>query len=657
MTIIQSEMALSDMPANWWPHSTGGVTLYDNIARDYATLYKTQPNVRVCVDFLSRNVAQLGLHVFRISEDGNRERVRDHPIARILEKPMPPEFKMSRYRMLETLMGDLGVYSNAFWKKVITDGKVTALLRLPPQSVSVKGNLYPSSYVVTLKNGSVYEVPGDEIVHFRTYNAMDPKQGLSPLETLRQILAEEAASATYRENYWKNSARMSGVINRPSNAVAWSDEARERFRQEWKSLYTGPESSGATAILEDGMEFEPTVFNAKESEYLEGRKLTREEAARAFHIPPPLVGILDHATYSNIREQHKQLYQDVLGPWLSLIEDDIELQLLPDFEETKNLYVEFNLKEKLKGDFEEQTKSLQSAVGRAWLTVNEARQLMNYPLIEGGDEIVTPLNVITGAQANPRDSAPDEPSDEGNPKSNSQRGLNKQQYESYIAENKDLWDSLIQRWQRILTKTFMRQRDSILPKVKARAASETKMYDINSIWDEERWNEELVEDTESLAYESIYLYAEDMAKALGYELDEDSLRSFASNSSNVVSRQINSATREDVEAALEEEDPASAIDKLFKFAIAVRVGQLAHDWLHSLSQGGYYLSGRSGGVTKKTWHVTSRNPRKSHAQQDGVTVDFYDTFPNGNRFPGDPFGPAEENANCMCILEYHTVRR
>ena len=30
----------------------------------YAAIYAAQPNIRICVDFLARTIAQLGLHVF-----------------------------------------------------------------------------------------------------------------------------------------------------------------------------------------------------------------------------------------------------------------------------------------------------------------------------------------------------------------------------------------------------------------------------------------------------------------------------------------------------------------------------------------------------------------------------------------------------------------
>ena len=155
------------------------------------------------------------------------------------------------------------------------------------------------------------------------------------------------------------------------------------------------------------MTWKQSTFNAQESEYLAGRKLTREECARAYHIPLPMVGILDNATFSNIKEQHKNLYQDCLGPWLAMIEDEISLQLLPDFEDIEGVYIEFNIQEKLQGSFEEQVQSLQSAVGRPWMTPDEARARFNMPSL-GGDaaQLATPLNVLIGGQASPRDSVP-----------------------------------------------------------------------------------------------------------------------------------------------------------------------------------------------------------------------------------------------------------
>jgi phage portal protein BeeE len=92
------------------------------------------------------------------------------------------------------------------------------------------------------------------------------------------------------------------------------------------------------------------------------------------------------------------LYQDTLGPWLGEFQDEVKLQLVKDYGDAK-VYVEFNMMEKLRGSFEEQAKSLQTAVGGPWLTRNEARARQNLSPIDGGDELIVPLNVTAGEPA------------------------------------------------------------------------------------------------------------------------------------------------------------------------------------------------------------------------------------------------------------------
>ena len=205
-----------------------GIRFYDHFTRDYAALYREQPNIRTCVDFLARNVAQLGLHVFRRVSDTDRLRLTDHPLPVLLDQPLPPAAKITRYRLIEALMADLGVYFNAYWLKLRQGSTLTGLLRLPPMYVTVWGSLVPALYRLTL-GGKYWELQPDEVVHFRGYNAENPIMGLSPLETLRRVLAEEHAAGQYREGYWQNAARQSGVIKRPAGAPVWSEDARERF--------------------------------------------------------------------------------------------------------------------------------------------------------------------------------------------------------------------------------------------------------------------------------------------------------------------------------------------------------------------------------------------------------------------------------------------
>jgi len=348
-------------------------------AAAFGQIYATQPNVRTCVDFLARGIADCGLHVYRRVSDTDRVRLPDHPLAQWLAHP---NYATTRYRLFESLVCDLGIYFNAYWLKVrLPEGRI-GLVRLPPAEMQVYGGLLPSHFVYTpLQGGRPETLDLSEMVYFNGYNPLNDVMGLSPLVTLARLLAEEAASAENRENYWRNASRVEGVIERPKDAPRWTPEKKLEWRKQWQERYSGPQSVGMVAVLEDGMTFKQVSWSPKDSEYINARKLSRTECAAAYHIPPPFVGDLEHATFSNIKEQHKQLYADTLGPWFTMIELAITLWLLPEAADTNDVYVEFNIAEKLKGQFEEQTASLAVAVRRAFMTPNEARARLNLPRI------------------------------------------------------------------------------------------------------------------------------------------------------------------------------------------------------------------------------------------------------------------------------------
>jgi len=667
MTVISSAGRLLDVAEPWYPAvSYGSVRLYDGFNQDYATLYRTQPNVRTCVEFLARNIAQLGLHVYERMNDTDRKRLVDHPLARLLAQPLPAAYKLTTYRMIEALVGDLGVYFNAYWLKIAPDAShPVGLLRLPPALVSVKGGLAPSGYELNLGAQPV-ALAAEAVVHFRGYNPESAVTGLSPLETLRRVLAEEHAAGEYREGFWQGSARIGGFVKRPKGAGKWSDTARERFRAEFEALYTGKAGSGRTAILEEDMEWEAGTFNAQESEYMAGRKLAREECARAYHIPLPMVGILDNATFSNITEQHKNLYQDTLGPWCTMIEQDVMLQLLPEFGEPGRVYVEFNIAEKLAGSFEEQAAVLQTAVGRPWMAPDEARGRLNLPSMGGqAAELGVPMNLLVGdeaVQANQgqiTDPAPaaaggagDDPGGRGSEASGADAvGLGqgvkaRRRVDATLAETRREHE---RQWAAVLERTFRRQQAAVVSQIpKGEKAGRVLMVD--QIWDQKRWDRELQADLFRLNGATALVWARWLAKMLAFEVDEARMQAWLSEHSLVQAQRINGATREQLAAALAGEDARGLAEELFGLAIGVRALEIAVTAVTAAASFGSNEAALQGGLKMKTWKVNSTNPRELHATMNGETVPVRERFSNGQMWPGDPAGGADNCAGCQCSV-------
>jgi HK97 family phage portal protein len=375
------------LPPEEWRHPTDRF-LWCEPSPAYLTLYKGQPAVRTVVDFLADNLAQLGLHVFRRLSDTDRVRVHDHPLQRLINKPNEAT---TRYRLMRDTVADLCIYGHAYWLKRL-DRDV--LLRLPPEQLQIVGGLVPLGYVWAGVDREALALRADEVVHFSLY------QGRSPLETLRRRLEEDEAAVGYRTLFWHNGARLSGWLGRPAAAPRWTLEQREQFREEWRA-FQGASNAGKSPVLEDGMEYHAVAATAQDSQLVQTRKLTREEVAAAYHVPPAMVGITEAQGYGSLREQHKALYQDTLGPWTAMLEDDIELQLLSDFADSDDIYVEFNIAAKLSGSFEEQAVALNSAVGSPWMTRNEARARVNLPAIPDPafDQPVTRLDLAEGQAA------------------------------------------------------------------------------------------------------------------------------------------------------------------------------------------------------------------------------------------------------------------
>src|SRR5690606_16141991 len=104
----------------------------------------------------------------------------------------------------------------------------------------------------------------------------------------------------------------------------------------------------------------------REEEWVEATKLALATVAQVYHINPTMVGLLDNANYSNVREFRKMLYGDTLGPDIVSIASIVNSRLLPMVEEPESNYSEFNIEEKLRGNFEEQVQSMSAAIGAPW---------------------------------------------------------------------------------------------------------------------------------------------------------------------------------------------------------------------------------------------------------------------------------------------------
>lgn len=376
-------------------------------------VWRTQPSVRKVVDYVARALATIPWHVYERVSDTDRRRVTDHPLAQLLDAPGPGR---SPSRLWHSIIVDWLIHDR--WAATLVPSADTdsgwELRRKPARRFHVLADDddQPAALYVAYGDGQAATVPvgqagpaGERYLFDSGYAAVGA-DGTSPMETLRQLLDEQRESVEYRRQVWANSARTPLVIERPADAPSWSEGARTRFLEGFKRFINRGGEAGGTPMLEDGMRLVTVqAFSPRETTDIEGRQLSDAEVASAYHIPPELVGARE-GTFSNLDAFRQMLYTHSVGPDITMLEDVLNTQLVPLLAPGTNLYIEANVAAKLRGSFEEQAALLQTAVGAPYMLRAEARARQNLPYIEGTDDLVTPLNVVTGGLASPTDTAP-----------------------------------------------------------------------------------------------------------------------------------------------------------------------------------------------------------------------------------------------------------
>jgi len=615
--------------------SDAGIPLWDvaGCGTDVEAIWRTQPNVRKVIDFISRNIANIPLHLYERVSDTDRVRVRDDDLAHLLANPAPH------------------MTANLFWKAVIADGLLydrwcvwktqtkvgqPQLVRIPARRFRFKTDRLDRVTGIVLNDGDNWWrqderwLDLDEVIF--DYGYSPSGAGYSPIHTLASILAEQQEAMCYRRQIWANGTRAEHWLEVPPEA----DEAGfdvARFEAEYRARFTGRGSqAGGVPLLRDGVKLHETKgFTAQDMQDLEARKLTAIEVAAAFHIAPELVGARE-GNFSNIREFRQMLYRDSLGAYISAWEQAVNLGL-SDMRPDGRFYVEANIESKLRGDFYEQAQYLQHAVGRPWMTADEARARLNMPAIGGdADKLVTPLNVLVGGQASPRDSGSQ------NLRARFAVKMADQQFEHLAANYTDE-----------VIKLLWRQEAAILSALGAKAA----WADLKDVWDKARWDTELREIILRYIAEISYERAAEVAAAFDSgEWNPAIMDGWLDAVATNTAADWNQKTLDDLVEASRKPDWKQALKLVFAVAISERAKALADTTQTDAGNFGANEAAKQAGVTYKIWLTKGGNPRPSHAAMNGEAVPMGDYFSNGGRWPGDARLSDEERVNCRCEIEF-----
>lgn len=375
----------------------GGLT-----EEEMVNLYGNYMWVNKCVGVVAKAIARLPLVVYeRVPKSdkvpsGSRPLENGYPYE-LLQNPNP---RMSMYDIMEYVASSLLLVGDSYTENVRVDddnplSPITALYPWQPHRFRIakgrRGGV--AGYLYRRSASEIIPFPEHKISHVKLYNPIDDYYGMSPISSIRDSITTDRYAIKLNKYFLKNDARPLGVLEVKRRLTR---QARMEIRQEWESIYGAQNEesgSGRIAILGHDASFKDIGLAPADAQFLESRKLSKEEIALIFGVPLMKVGE-DVSGVRTAEAQEREFYHETVVPLTIKVLTALNKVLLFDIGITdRYIDVDYSVVSVLQEDQLGRAERHRIYVQTGIMTVNEARREIGLEAVEWGNTFFQPLNV------------------------------------------------------------------------------------------------------------------------------------------------------------------------------------------------------------------------------------------------------------------------
>lgn len=681
--------------------------------KDWLDLFTTSPRLDP-VHKIAEDVASTEWGLYRKLGDGEKEKVEEHPLLELFNKPNPlPD--TTWFTLTYSTEAYLYVAGEAFWV-VERSGlnQINEVWLLPPNWVESIPNKGQDFFTVQTADGIRMDIPQEDIIYFKEPNLKNPYgRGSSRTKAIGDEIETDEYMAKWSKNFFYNDAKPPFVIEAPGA----NKNDVERLQESWVQKYGGLKNAHKPAVLPFAGKVHQLGTNAREMDFVQSRKYLRDQANQHFRVPPELMGIIENSNRATIDAADYIYRSSVLINRLTKMEQVIQHQIIERFFPNENLCFEFD--NVIPADKEYELKVANEGLSRGAIMVDEWRQKNGMDILEGGQGAVflvptgvTPVtslmdvNDVRAAMVAPTMPSPvsSTPNNEPDPEPEEQelpvpeleeededgiraiigwreKGFTDVQVKN-VAQTFDNKLTDIERPHAKAIEKFLKAQGERIAKhinskgLKEQVIVSSKADSDDDMADAEAQADELLEDYDWMdedgnLYENMEPHLIKAAEAgnslanglfqLGISFNlirEEMLEYIADVGFNKVvgiTGTTKAILRHRIAEGILEGEGSPALAKRIREASSEyayhRSFTIARTESHSTLVNGTLRTYAEAGASEKEWlTVRDGRERPSHQKLNGKRAKLDEKFSNGCMFPGDQDGKAEEVINCRCAL-------
>jgi HK97 family phage portal protein len=351
----------------------------------------TASAVFAAIRVIAETIGQIQWEIYEQQGEAEIE-VDDHPLARLLDEE--PNTEMTAFSWRVCMLTAYYLHGNMIAEiERNGGGQPIGLWPIHPSRVQVRrdpaGTMF---YAVTDPDGlNPIRIEAADIYHVPLL-ASDGVVGKGLVQRARNTFGLTLGMEEYSGSSFANGARPAGLLKHPGKLT---EAARSNIRSEWEALHRGADKAGRTAVLQEGMEFQPMQMSAVDAQLLEQRQFQIAEIARWFNIPPHLLRDLSRATFGNIEHQGIEYQTYTIRPLCRAMEQEAQRKLVRPADRA-TIHTELDLDDLQLIDRKSRFDAYAVARQNGWMSANEIRDEEGMNPIDGpeGDAYLINGNMI-----------------------------------------------------------------------------------------------------------------------------------------------------------------------------------------------------------------------------------------------------------------------
>lgn len=354
--------------------------------------------------WIARTFPEAPPALWQVADDGREERIRAHPVLRLLQRPNG--FYTGPILWMATLT-DWNVDGNAYWLKLRTrTGQVGELWWVPhwmmePKADPDRPEVFVDHYEYRPGMVEPVWIRPEDVVHFRFgLDPDDQRKGYSPLKSiLREVFTDDEA-ANFTASLLRNMG-VPGVIVSPDTDEPPTADDVKLTKAYVEEMFTG-ERRGAPLVLSGKTKVEQFGFSPEQLLLRELRRIPEERVCAVLGVPAIVAGMgagLERSTFTNMGEAREMAYESNIIPTQRILAEDIRFQLLSDFQDdvwSHRFGFDLDRVRVLQDDVMKQAQRHALAVREGVEMRSEFRRALGLPVKDARDDVfLVPANTVT----------------------------------------------------------------------------------------------------------------------------------------------------------------------------------------------------------------------------------------------------------------------